>query len=106
MAPRLLDPATVLSTFVHPMRELSELPRDEIEVWPYVDELGDDPFATAGNDVECVYRSADGRWDHVLVPSAVAPTYLVVVVDVERNVIVGHHVLTLNDQYGLPGPGK
>ena len=100
MTPRLLDPATVLSTIVHPMRRLSEVPRDEIEVWPYVDELPDDP--TDGNDVECVYRSADGRWDHVLIPTEVDPMYLVVVVDVVRNEVLGHHVLTLNDQYGVP----
>ena len=97
---RLLDPDTVLSTFVHPMRRLGEVPRDEIEVWPYVDALPFDP--TDGNDVECVYRSADGRWDHVLIPTAAPPEYLVVVVDVERNEVLGHHELTLNDQYGLP----
>ena len=97
---RLLDPDTVLSTFVHPMRRLGEVPRDEIEVWPYVDALPFDP--TDGNDVECVYRSADGRWDHVLIPTAVTPHYLVVIVDVERNEVLGHHELTLNDQYGVP----
>ena len=97
----LLDPQTVLSTIVHPMVELHEVPREEIEVWPYVDDLGDDPFDIEGNDVECVYRSADGRWDHVLIPSAVPPIYLVVVIDVARNEILGHHVLTLNDQYGV-----
>jgi hypothetical protein len=102
MTPRLLDPEIVRSTFVHPMRELHQVPRDEIEVWPYVDLLGPDPYGTDGNDVECVYRSADGRWDHVLIPSNVPPTYLVIVVDVPRNVILGHHVLTLNDQYGVP----
>ena len=101
MTPRLLDPQTVLSTFVHPMRRLTEVPRDEIEVWPYVDELGDDPYGTDGNDIECVYRSADGRWDHVLIPSDAVPVYLVVVIDREHDEVLGHHVLTLNDQYGI-----
>jgi hypothetical protein len=101
MTPRRLDPDTVVSTFVHPMQELHEVPREEIEVWPYVDALGEDPYGTDGNDVECVYRSADGRWDHVLIPSSIPPTYLVVIVDVARNEILGHDVITLNDQYGV-----
>ncbi len=102
METRVLEGKELLATFVHPFERLTEVPRDEIEIWPYVDALGDgDPYFVAGNDVEAVYASADGRYHHVLVPSAREREYLVVVVDVARNAVIGHHALTLTDQYGV-----
>jgi hypothetical protein len=97
-----LTPEELLATLVQPMRRLAEVPRDEIEVWPYVEALTDLHHADiTGNDVAHVFRSADDRYDHVLIPAARAGLYLVVVVELAANRILGHHVLYRQELYGL-----
>lgn len=51
--------------------------------------------------VEYVYRTEDGRFDHVMVMTKTKNVYLAVVVDVTANAVHGHHLLDLNELYGL-----
>jgi hypothetical protein len=104
MTTRFLDPHTFLATIVRPVRKLHAVARHELEVWPYVDEIPTEDlrgFSIDGNDVECVFRSSDDHYDHVLIPTNTWNTYLVVIVDRANNDIVGHHVLYRNDLYDL-----
>jgi hypothetical protein len=50
-----------------------------------------------------VYRDATGRFDHVQVMTKTKNVYLTVVVDLQNNVIHGHHLLDLNKKYGVTG---
>ena len=49
-----------------------------------------------------VYRSADGRFDHVLYPCNRSNVYVVVVVALGDGRVLGHHVLDLKSEYSLP----
>ena len=108
MQTRLLDPPSFLATIAHPLRRLTTVGRDEVEIWPYVEAIPAAElarFPIEGNDVERVHRSRDDRHDHVLIPTTTPPVYLVVVVDRAANAVVGHHVLNVTaDLYGLPEP--
>ncbi|HUJ57103.1 MAG TPA: hypothetical protein VLX92_01360 [Kofleriaceae bacterium] len=92
-----LAPHELLACAARPMQRLREVPRDEIEVWPYVEAQRD--VALAGHDVACVYRTADGRYDHVLIPTARAGEVVVVVVDLAANQVIGHEVMFQNALY-------
>jgi hypothetical protein len=48
-----------------------------------------------------VYSMDDGAWQHVLVSASVPNVFLVVVLDGQLNAVHGHHVLDLNEKYGL-----
>jgi len=94
-----LDAETVLWTMTKPMKRLTQVGRDELQVWPYVEDQVLDPYEVAERDVECIYRSADDRYDHVLIPTTTDRTYLVTIVDRREQAVVGHHVFVLSDQY-------
>ena len=109
MNTRLLHDETFHATFAEPMRSAEG---DEgppcVDIWPYIEAIpGDDliSFSVRGQDVECVWRTGDGRYDHVLIPTHTKNVYLVIVVDLEETRIFGHHVINLNEKYGLPTPG-
>ncbi len=76
-----------------------------IDVWPYVEAV---PEIDLGGHViydrlvEFVYRDATGSFDHVLVMTKTKNVYLAVVVDLALVRIHGHHLLDLNEKYGLP----
>jgi hypothetical protein len=113
--PRGLTEAEFLATFVEPMRNLSAIAVDHgddipsleggvVDIWPYVaavpaaDLCGEEVRPQA---VDGVYRSGDGRWDHVLVATGTQNVHLVVVVDVAADRVHGHHLLDLNAKYGI-----
>lgn len=47
-----------------------------------------------------VYRSADGRFDHVLYPCNRSNLYLVIVVELRADHVHGHYLLDLQKEYG------
>ncbi|MDB5678545.1 MAG: hypothetical protein JWM94_1547, partial [Sphingomonas bacterium] len=55
------------------------------------------------NDVHYVYRDALNRFDQILIGTGRFNTLLAVVVDRELQTIVGHHLLDLNEKYGVRG---
>ncbi len=88
------------------MKNITGQERDVLDIWPYVDAI---PFADLEGHsiddcvVEYVYRAPDDRFDHVLVTTKTNNVYLVVIVDLERDTIYGHHLLDLNRLYGTMG---
>ncbi len=110
MAPRCLTEAEYKATFSDPMVDIKgredALDADGVlDLDPYLQEaeagiaplelLSDAPPAA-------VYRSADGRFDHVLYPCNRSNVYLVVVVALVEGRVLGHHVLDLKTEYSLP----
>ena len=110
MASRLLTETEFKATVKDPMvnikgREDGVDPDGVLDLDPYLREaeagiaplelLSDAPPAA-------VYRSADGRFDHVLYPCSRSNVYLVVVVALHDDRVLGHHVLDLQREYSLP----
>src|SRR5688572_7738890 len=97
----LLSSDSFHATFAAPMRNVTQEATNVIDVWPYVaavpaaDLLG---HSIWDQFVEYVYRSADNRFDHVLVMTKTKNIYLAVVVDLVRDRIHGHHLLDLNKE--------
>jgi hypothetical protein len=51
--------------------------------------------------VDWVYRYADESFEHVLVSSDQRNVFMVIVLDLTRRVVYGHHLLNLNELYGV-----
>ncbi|HEY7119980.1 MAG TPA: hypothetical protein VH475_25555 [Tepidisphaeraceae bacterium] len=102
----LLGEEQFLATFAAPMRNVTDETTNVIDIWPYVDSVPAEDLR--GHEVydrfaEYVYRDASGRFDHVLVMTKTKNVYLAVVVDLHHATVFGHHLLDLNEKYGLPG---
>lgn len=54
--------------------------------------------------LEHVWIGADGVHEHVVFETNHRRVYLVVVCDVEAGRVAGHHLLDINETYGLPSP--
>ncbi len=103
----LLDGETFARTFVAPMRDVSEDSDPVTDIWSYVRaipplELRDLTHRT--EEVAYVYRSGDDQFDHVLIPTIAPNIYLVIVVSRAAAAVYGHHLLDLNQKYGLSVP--
>ena len=112
MPTKLLTTAEFQATFGASMREITsadDADDNEVNIWPYVDAV---PVAdlrghtVVEDKVEHVYRAAGDAHDHVLLPSTTANVFLVIVVDRKASKVLGHHLLDLNEKYGLPAPGR
>jgi hypothetical protein len=89
------------------MRNTTADPQPVLDVWPYVSQVPTAELRGArllDQLVECVYRTANDRCDHVLVMTDKSNVYLVVVVDRPAADVQGHYLLDLNDEYGLSSP--
>ena len=88
--------------FVHPMRDVTTEAEAGFDIWPYVDAV---IFPASGPtkalDVAYVYRDANGSYDQVLIETDWFNVLLVVVIDLQSRSIYGHHLLDLNEKYGL-----
>ncbi|MCO6048130.1 hypothetical protein NG895_29905 [Aeoliella sp. ICT_H6.2] len=87
------------------MQNVTQTATEVIDIWPYVQVVPlDDLLGNAIHDqfIEKVYRDASNRYDHVLVMTRTKNVFLVIVVDLEAKAIFGHHLLDLNEKYGLP----
>jgi hypothetical protein len=102
----LLDESEFRATFNAPMArtEADEPPPFDFcayfESIPRADFCGHD--CSAGR-VECVYRDALGRFEHVLVNSEDRNVFMVLVLDRQGRKVVGHYLLDLPSLYGLAG---
>ena len=86
-------------------RETDESPGGVIDIEPYVALLQSADLGgcelLSNVPPAAVYRSNRGDFDHVLYPLNRSSRYVVVVVDVSRDQVHGHHVLDLHKEYGL-----
>jgi hypothetical protein len=90
------------ATFAGQMKDVTFEAEEVVDVWPYVESIPpSDLRGRSLNDVEYVFRSGSGRHLHVLVGTDATNVFLAVVVDVERRDVFGHHLLDLNEKYGV-----
>ena len=79
------------------------------DIWQYIEAMPEadfEEFSIANSDVEMVRRTGDQKYDHVLIPTETKNVYLVIVVELSNSRVFGHHLLNLNDKYGLETPGR
>lgn len=106
MKTRLLTKAEYLATFLTPGEDVTQTATNVLDIWPYVSAIPADDLWGHGvvhEAVESVHRRGD-RFDHVLVETTTRNVFLVVIVDLRSDLIFGHFLLDLNEEYGLSAP--
>lgn len=103
MRTRRLERDQFKATMTPNMQNVTETANAVLDIWPYVDTIpSDDLEGHDAKDVEFVYRSGDARFEHVLIATAAKNVYLCIVVDLVNATVFGHHLLDLNEEYGVP----
>jgi len=103
-ATNLLSEEAFSQTFVAPMRNVTNEVTNVLDIWPYVSSIPQSDLndhLPSDGIIDSVYRDASSRFDQVLVVTNTPNIFLVVVVDLDRDSIHGHHLLDLNQKYGL-----
>lgn len=101
---RLLTEAEFAACFAEPMADVTLTAESVVDIWPYADALDLDTLELPTlNDVQYVYRDAQGRFDQVLIGTGRFNILLVIVVDRANEKIHGHHLVDLNSAYGVSG---
>jgi len=101
---RLLTTEEFERCFAAPMKNVTADADPSVDIWPYVDSLDLDAVGVPSiNDVNYVYRDANGRFDQVLIGTGRFNTLLAVVVDRHLRSITGHHLLDLNEKFDVHG---
>jgi hypothetical protein len=102
---RLLTKDELLQCFAEPMRDMTAAPEAAADIWPYVDGLDLSRLGITNiGDVAQVYRDGRLRYDQVLLRTDITNVFLVIVVDLSAEAVLGHHLLDLNIEYGLARP--
>ena len=74
------------------------------QFWSYFDSIPTEDFAghdCSGGSVEWIYRARNGRYEFVHIDTETKNVFMVLVLDLTDQVVVGHHLLDLNRLYGL-----
>lgn len=101
---RVLPEERFLETFFPPMQDVTKSAEEIVDIWEYTEAVLSTEFSgrdTQGWDVAHVYRSSSNAWLHVLVATDVSDAYIVIVIEVAKREIFGHHFLNLREKYGL-----
>jgi hypothetical protein len=99
---RLLTADEFRATFAAPPVPISPDEAPAVDFWPYFDAISTEDFAghdCSDGEVEHVWRMADGRHEHVLVNTEDRNVFLVLVLDLIEQQVVGHRLLDLNQEY-------
>ncbi len=101
---RCLSEDEFLACFAKPMRDVTAVAEQVLDIWPYVDSVVL-PMSevTEVHDVARVYRDGRGRFDQVLVGTDAPEVFLVIVIDLGTRAIHGHRWLDLRTKYGASG---
>ena len=92
------------ATFSDSMLDVTNSAEEVVDLWSYAEPALRAAFpeiCSCDFDVESIYESDDGHYQHVLIPSHIDNVYLTVVIDKKKRSIIGHHRLDLNALYGL-----
>lgn len=91
------------STMISKMVNVTPTAETVLDIWPYVEMLVRKgvvhPVVLQKELVEHVYRSRDEKFDHVLLPTANEERFIVMIVDVNNELILGYYDLDLKEEY-------
>jgi len=97
---RPLTKAEYLKTISGQLTVVTALNDAAADVWAYVYAAGPDvqvsPLVFYDRVVENVFRTKDGRYDQVLIPSVEPNVFVSVIVDRHKRKVRGHYVLNFN----------
>ena len=74
------------------------------DFWPYFDGIPENDFEghdCSGGQVSNTWNDATGRYQHVWVNSEDKNTFMVLVLDLQEESVLGHRLLNLNREYRL-----
>jgi len=86
------------------MIDVTDTAEAVLDIWPFVAQLNE--VGIVGDNiyqnelVEYVYRTDISSFDHALLSDLLANHYVVIVIDLTKNGIVGYYNSNLNDIYG------
>ena len=87
------------------MKDITQDAESVVDIWGYAETLlNENMISQYGFDnrlIEAVYSDESGCYQHVLLFTAQSNCYIVIVIDTEKKVILGHHHLNLNEEYGI-----
>ena len=75
-----------------------------VDFWPYVDAIPQADFGAhdfSKGEVSYAWNTGEDTWQHVLVRCDEPNVFLGIVLDLSVNKVLGHHLLDLNEHYGL-----
>lgn len=101
---RPLSEDRFFETFSAPMQDITKFAEEIVDIWEYTEAVLSSEFAgrdTQDWNVAYVYRNSSNAWQHVLIGTDVPDAFVVIVIDVARKELVGHHFLNLRQKYGL-----
>ena len=81
-----------------PMQNITETAKEIVDLWAYADPIIEEKYhnCTAWDwQVRSIYLTEDKRYQHINISVPLDNAYLVVIVDVNKKQIIGHHILTL-----------
>lgn len=90
--------------FAEPMRRLSQDAEPPFEFWPYVEQIPLEHFEgfdCSAGQVDYAYLHPNGKYEHILINSNDRNVFMVIVLDTDASSVVGHHLLRLDELYGL-----
>jgi len=92
------------ATFGDEMLDVTESIESTVDIWEYVGELYVEEvvseYVVANELVEKVYRNNTSTFDHVLLPTENPNIYLVIIVDLVNENVLGHYWLDMGKEYG------
>ena len=87
------------------MKDITQDAESVVDIWGYAGSLlNENMISRYGFDnrlIEAVYSDKNGCYQHVLLFTAQNNCYIVIVIDTEKRVVVGHYLLNLNEEYGI-----
>ena len=92
------------ATFTNKMTKIAPNASPPFDFWDYFENIPESDFGDhdcSAGEVDQVYQTAGGRYQHVLVKSTEKNVFMVVVLNLKDRVVYGHRLLDLNEAYGL-----
>ena len=93
------------STFDNKMADVTETAEPVVDIWSYVGQLTQNKivlnYVLDEQLVEKVYRNSDNSFEHVLLPTDNKNIFIIIMVDLRKEQILGHYRLDLDKEYGL-----
>ncbi|MCR5479480.1 MAG: hypothetical protein K6F27_06430 [Ruminococcus sp.] len=100
-----LDEQKYIQTMQGGMKNVTDTAEQITDIWDYAHELARNglisQYGYSGHLIEAVYANSENTYQHVLLFTDTENCYMVIVIDVARKAIAGHHLLDLNKEYGI-----